>query len=172
VVEAKQRIQLQKTNTQHLLIFSLSNKHFSPLNTSPIQKTQNNVIKLQLHLQPVMQRKPGLGPRQQQQQHRSPAPQLPPWTQFRPSVPISDARRQPGDPAHHPGHNTPLARQDDCPERPLRHERSEHTRCRHQCCTPSPRSCSCSPARTRPRSNPKYAGHHSHKHWLDSRTTW
>jgi hypothetical protein len=80
VVEAKQRIQLQKTNTQHLLILSHTNTSLALLLTAPPNpKTQNNVVKLQLHLQPVKQRKPGLGP-WQQQRHRSPATQQHPQT--------------------------------------------------------------------------------------------
>jgi hypothetical protein len=47
VVEAKQRIQFQKTPTQHLLILSHTNTASAPLVTArPDPKIQNNVIKL------------------------------------------------------------------------------------------------------------------------------
>jgi hypothetical protein len=169
-VEAKQRSQLQKTNTQHLLILSHTNTSLTLFLTAPPDpKTQHNVVKLQLHLQPVKRRKPGLGPRQQQR-HRTPARQQHQRTRHRASVP-TDAERQPGDSAQHQGHNPPRARQSDRPGHTVRHERSEHTRCRHPPRSPSPYSSSRTPALTRCRSNPEHARHSYHGYHRNSLTT-
>ena len=135
MVEAKQRIQLQKTNTPHLLILSFSYQYPPPAPRSlppsrhppraPDPKNANNVVKLHLSLQPVKQWKPGPGSWEQQQQHRSPAPQQhrsPAPQQHRSPAPLqhtrtrlfpsvlSDSRRQLGDSTQHPRHNPPFAR--------------------------------------------------------------
>ena len=153
------------------LILSHTNTSPALLPTAPPdpKKTQNNVVKLQLHLQPVKERKPRLGPRQQQR-HRSPTPQQHPRTRHCPSVP-ADAGRQLGDPAQHPGQNPPRERESNRPEHTVKLNRSEHTRCRHQCRIPSPDSRSRCPALTRPCSNPQHARHNHQGHQRDSPTT-
>jgi len=158
------------TASSHALsvIQTLVPHHFSP--PPRILKTGNNVVKLQLHLQPVKQQKLGLRPQQRQQQHWSPVRQQDPRTRHRPSIP-TDARRQPGNLAQHPGHNPPLAQRNNRSKHTVRHKRSEHTRSRNQRRTPSPHSGWQSPELTSPRSNTEHAGHDNHEHWLDSRTT-
>jgi len=140
VVEAKQRIQLQK-QTHHIFSSSLSHTNTPPTPLSlppsrhppraPDPKTQTmSSISSFTHSQ-SSNGSQASDPSAQQQRH--------PRTRLRPRVP-PDARRQPGNPAQHPGHNPRLARWNDRLERTVCHERPEHTRCRHQRRTPSPHS--------------------------------
>ena len=71
--------------------------HRYPPRAPQSKKTPNSVVKLQFHLQPVKQRKPGHG-LWQRQLHGPPAPQRHPQTGLRLSVPAGTSR-QPADPA-------------------------------------------------------------------------
>lgn len=110
LIKAKQRVQLQK-QIHSIFPSSLSQTKTSPapLYCPPEPTTQNNAVKLQLHLQPGKQRKPVLRYWQERQQHRSQALQLSLWLRRHPSVPTF-GWRQPGNHAQHAAYNRRLTR--------------------------------------------------------------